>query len=161
MTLSNEERDFYNQQLRAKFSEYNSVIQDEIITILQSTFRIADRRNVEYWLTDRYATRRNFINKSVGEMELEARLNFVKSFLANKPTPVIKKTGIIAEESYKKTGDKLRKYLVDRNFINRSTRLEFFVGGGVEYDIDISSPAEEDERDEDTISDEFADLIEP
>ncbi len=143
-----------SDQLRAFYQTFDAPTQEYFKTVIQETFNIQNRRNVDLWLTTA-STQRNFINRSSSPLELEMRTQFVKA-LTNGVPP-----GSPQKESRftlwpQRTGQKLREYLAN-NYTRDNVTTIGFLNGTVIYTYDVYGEGVDEVPDES--SDEFDDIF--
>lgn len=157
--MNSAEMSTYNQMIRDKFATYSAPVQAQIIKALAACFDTSVR-NSNLWVTSA-ATRRGFLNKSVGQLELNMRINFLTSFVGIIPIPHMSKEGCVYSQTPEANGLELRKYLQDEAFQARLIRIDFYFSSYFCWVISTESPLDDGSQpDEDLDSDEFADLVE-
>lgn len=124
---------------------------------LQTIFAVKNLRNAQLWT--RYgSTTRNFINRNLGQQELDGRKWFAEKFVNNVPPsfPTKYKSFLLTDLAF--DASKFLEYYND-NFIREYT-TRIFVENGFLY-IEYSSDSNVEVEEIDLDSPEFEDVLEP
>lgn len=128
----------------------------ELEKLLQSVLNIKNIRNVQLW-TRFQATQRNFINRNLGEYEMDLRMWIAEKFINNTaptfPTKVRRFTTPMNTSDYQK----FLQYATD-NYIREYTTRIFFEASDLYIEYASDSDVNPDEIDLD--SPEFDDIVE-
>lgn len=143
-----------SDQFRAFYQSYNEETKQFFLTVVQETFLIANRRNVELWVTEN-ATRRNFINRSTSPGDLEMRKAFVEALTYGGPVVGPQKEAKFGNWPTR-NGQKLREYL-SNNYTRKNVTTIGFLNGQVIYTYDVYGDDVDTTPDES--SDEFEDVF--
>lgn len=144
-----------NSQLRDYFEALSEEIQERFLTVLQNTFQVKNRRNAELWVT-KGQERRNFLNRSIGALELEMREAFLTALVNDMPVNVPTKVSDFGLNPFR-IATKLRQYLSD-NYTREAVISIGFLPDKTIYTYDAYYiPVEDDDIDDDA-SNEWDDI---
>lgn len=131
--------------LSDQFREYAQALSPDVrerfIQVTQATFGIKERRNVILWITEA-ATRRNFINRQLGPLEIEMRQAYVFGLTNNVPPNTIQKETELPLNP-QRAGYKMRQYLSE-DFTRESVTSIGFLPDKILYTYNADSGAFED-----------------
>lgn len=130
-----------SDELREYYASLAPEVQDRFLTTIQFTFGVKERRNALLWVTQA-ATRRNFINKQVGALELEMREAFVKGLINNVPPNTVQRVSTFPIDPFR-AARKLRQYLSD-DYTREACTSIGFLPDKIIYTYDADSSAFDD-----------------
>lgn len=134
-----------SQQFRDAANNLTTNERAHFVDAIAEIFGVTNRRNAELWVTES-TTRRNFINKNLGSMELEMRVAFAKAYLNQvEPTTPQKEarfTGFLRDRARR-----MRYYLAEDYTRKNASRIAISTAGwAMEYEADSSPSADIDDE---------------